>query len=120
MGIRKDLLIEEKKRLEERIATINSYLEKNEDVDTNEKLVIDFAPWKKDIIWQIADIFRTSPINVHYPYGYDCNTCIDCNNECTTDGDGCDCNWAFMDYIERELIKRGYYGIKSSISVIVR
>lgn len=35
--------------------------------------------------------------------------CEECGNECSTDGDGIDCNWAFVEYFEKELRERGYY-----------
>lgn len=58
------------------------------------------------ILREISDIFRTSPINPHYPSGFSCDGCRNCGNKCTYDSDGDDCNYAFEDYLERELIKR--------------
>lgn len=58
------------------------------------------------ILWEICDIFRTSPMNPHYPDGFSCDGCKKCGNKCTYDSDGYDCNYAFEEYIEKELIKR--------------
>lgn len=58
------------------------------------------------VLFEICDIFRTSPINTNYPNGFSCDACRKCNNECTYDSDGSDCNYAFEEYIEKELIKR--------------
>ena len=103
-------LLEEKELIKSQIASLQYRLqaidEAVENVDKDESYSINLDPWKKDILWQVADIFRTSPINVNYPYGYDCNTCSKCGNDCTCDGDGIDCNWAFMHYLEEELEKR--------------
>ena len=108
-------LLREKKNLEDRLKAVDTALENakyqpNNPDQLSTTVTLDLAPWKNDILWQLADIVRTSPINPHYPYGYDCSACAKCEIECTTDGDGADCNWAFMSYFERELIDRGYFG----------
>ena len=108
----KEQLLREKENLEYKLSIVNSVLDKmgKPAEGVKQHLVLDISPWHKDILWQIADIIRTSPIvNKNYPWGYDCGICQECGNECTTDGDGCDCNWAFMEYFEKELRERGYY-----------
>lgn len=102
-------LLKEKENLEYKLSIINKELNQTDDEKIKE-FILDLDPWRHDILWQIADIIRTSPIiNKNYPHGYDCNICEECGNECSTDGDGIDCNWAFMEYFEKELRKYGYY-----------
>lgn len=60
-----------------------------------DNLVLKINPWEEDIFWVIADIFRTSPLNPHYPHGYCCKQCEAIGNECTCDSDGWECNFAF-------------------------
>ena len=85
-------------------------MEKYNDNKTDGTPKFDVSPWKEDILWQISDIIRVSPIiNKNYPWGYDCSICEKCGNKCTMDGDGVDCNWAFMDYFDSELKKRKFY-----------
>lgn len=105
----KEQLLKEKENLEYKLSVINKAL--NQIPNKNPaKFILDTTPWRKDILWQIADIIRTSPIvNPNYPYGYDCGICQECGCECTTDGDDIDCNWAFMEYFEKELRDRGCY-----------
>lgn len=111
----REQLLKEKENLEYKLGLVNAALaesEKQPDADTDgpKRVVLDLAPWHGDILWQVADIIRTSPIvNRNYPWGYDCKICEECGNECSTDGDGIDCNWAFMEYFEKELKARGYY-----------
>lgn len=102
----KDNLLKEKANLKYKLEIIDIALnEENGDI-----VKFDTTPWHHDILWQVADIIRTSAIvNKNYPYGYDCNICQACGNKCTTDGDGADCNWAFMEYFEKELKRRGFY-----------
>lgn len=101
--------MKEKENLEYKLSVINK-AQKQVQSEDSKKLVLDISPWSKDILWQIANIIRTSPIvNLHYPHGYDCGICRECGCECTTDRDGIDCNWAFMEYFEKELRNRGYY-----------
>lgn len=101
-------LLKEKENLEYKLSLINKALNQQEEKQT--KIVLDLTPWHNNILWQIADIIRTSPIvNKNYPCGYDCGICRECGNKCTTDGDDEDCNWAFMEYFEKELRKRGCY-----------
>lgn len=108
----KEQLLKEKENLEYKLSIIDRALEKSDEIkdENSTHFILDTTPWHHDILWQIANIIRTSPIvNPHYPYGYDCRICRECGNECSTDGDGIDCNWAFMEYFEKELRKRGYY-----------
>lgn len=74
----------------------------------NATLKLNPAPWEQDILWVIADIFRTSPLNPNYPHGYDCNTCKGMGIECTCDSDGWECNFAFAKWLQEELVKRGF------------
>jgi hypothetical protein len=105
----KKQLLKEKENLEYKLSIINKAL-KQDDIENQKYFILDTTPWHHDILWQIANIIRTSPIvNKNYPYGYDCNICEECGNECSTDGDGIDCNWAFVEYFEKELRERGYY-----------
>ena len=105
----REQLLKEKENLQYKLSIINKALNQ---VDNGKikQFIFDTTPWHHDILWQIANIVRTSPIvNKNYPYGYDCKICGECGNECSTDGDGIDCNWAFMEYFEKELRERGYY-----------
>ena len=105
----KEQLLKEKENLEYKLLIINEVLNQIPNEDST-RFILNTTPWHQDILWQISNIIRTSPIvNKNYPYGYDCSICKECRNECTTDGDGIDCNWAFMEYFEKELRKRGYY-----------
>ena len=107
----REQLLKEKENLEYKLHLVNAALAESEKPteDGKQHVTLELWPWHGDILWQIADIIRTSPIvNPHYPYGYDCSICQECGNECTTDGDGSDCNWAFMEYFEKELRNRGY------------
>jgi hypothetical protein len=107
----KEILLKEKENLEYKLSLINKALNNSEQGRIQpEEFQIRFDPWRDDIIWQIANIIRTSPIvNKNYPWGYDCDICRECGNNCSCDGDGIDCNFAFMEYFERELRDRGYY-----------
>lgn len=88
----KKQLLKEKENLEYKLSIINKAL--NQDNIENPKcFILDTIPL----------------VNKNYPYGYDCNICEECGNECSTDGDGIDCNWAFVEYFEKELRERGYY-----------
>ena len=105
----KKQLLKEKENLEYKLSVINKALDQVPS-ENSTKFILDTTPWSKDILWQIANIIRTSPIvNSHYPYGYDCGICQECGCECTTNGDDIDSNWAFMEYFEKELLNRGYY-----------
>ena len=105
----KEQLLKEKESLEYKLSIKNKALNQVEN-DKTTNLVLDITPWHHDILWQISNIIRTSPIvNKNYPWGYDCGICRECGNECSTDGDGIDCNWAFMEYFEKELREGGYY-----------
>ena len=105
----KKQLLKEKENLEYKLSILNKVL-KQDNIENPKYFILDTTPWRNDILWLIADIVRTSPIvNKNYPYGYDCNICEECGNECSTDGDGIDCNWAFVEYFEKELRERGYY-----------
>lgn len=58
------------------------------------------------LIYEIVDIFRTTPINAHYPHGFDCNICDICGNECTCETEGYECNVAFYNFIKKQLTNR--------------
>ena len=107
--MKREQLLKEKESLEYKLSIIDKALNQIPEENPTH-FVLDTTPWHHDILWQIANIIRTSPIvNKNYPWGYDCNICRECGNECTTDGDGIDCNWAFMEYFEKELRERGFY-----------
>lgn len=103
----KEQLLKEKENLEYKLSLIDKALNQTSD---NGELTLDLQPWKRDILWFIANIIRTSPIvNKNYPHGYDCKICKECGNQCSCDCDGDECNWAFMEYFEKELRRRGFY-----------
>lgn len=58
------------------------------------------------VLHEISDIFRTSSMNPHFPHGLSCDACSKCGNKCTYDSDGEDCNYAFVEYLEKELLNR--------------
>ena len=63
----------------------------------------------ENLLWEIADIFRTTKMNPNYPYGFSCERCHKIGNKCTTNdsGIGDACNEAIVEYLEKELAKRG-------------
>ena len=72
-----------------------------------ETFKLKLAPWEDDLLWNIVDILRTSEINPHYPYGFDCKICEKAGIECHYDSDGKDCNWAYIKYFKEKLKERG-------------
>ena len=60
-----------------------------------------------DLLYEIADIIRTSPIiNKNYPHGYRCDDCVAMKLKCTCDSDGEDCNFAIRNYLIEQLGER--------------
>lgn len=78
-----------------------------------ETFKLKLAPWEDDLLWNIVDILRTSEINPHYPYGFDCKICEKAGIECHYDSDGKDCNWAYIKYFKEKLKERGIEKPKS-------
>lgn len=63
--------------------------------------------YDESIIESIVDIYRTSPINPHYPHGMNCDICRKAGIECYTDsGDGYECNAGYVKYLGQKLAKR--------------